>query len=216
MAYNKEYYKWQAPIGEFGGWANLSKFRKYTTGDQDVLDFGCGGGFLLKQLDCKTRTGIEVNPAAREAARQNGSVVYEKTEDVPDNSFDLIISNHALEHVHHPLGELKLLYQKLRVGGRSVFVVPCETIYCSYREDDINHHLYTWSPMCLGNLFKEAGFLVVESKPFMHKWRMKFRFFARFGGRWLFELASRLYGRIDRRMFQVRVVAEKGTNPGKT
>ena len=28
--YNDKYFDWQAPIGEFGGWANLTKFQPFT------------------------------------------------------------------------------------------------------------------------------------------------------------------------------------------
>lgn len=60
--YDNNYFIWQAPLGEFGGWANQSKFEEYITPDSVVLDFGCGGGFLLKNLVCRKRIGVEVNP----------------------------------------------------------------------------------------------------------------------------------------------------------
>ncbi|MCK4890052.1 MAG: class I SAM-dependent methyltransferase [Candidatus Aminicenantes bacterium] len=207
--YDKNYFDWQAPIGEFGGWANRSKFNKYISDDKKILDYGCGGGYLLKNFKCSKKVGVEINPSAAKIARDNGVQVFESLADVPDNYVDLIISNHALEHAHHPLAELKSLYKKLEAGGKIVFVVPCETISAPYDENDINNHLYTWNPLCLGNLFKEAGFSVIESKPLMHKWRMKFKILARFGGRRLFELACRIYARVDRSTFQVRVIAEK-------
>ena len=34
-------------IGEFGGWASESLFSNYISINSKVLDFGCGGGFLL-------------------------------------------------------------------------------------------------------------------------------------------------------------------------
>ena len=207
--YSDQYFGWQASIGEFGGWANQSKFTKYLSKDSKVLDFGCGGGFLLKNLRCGLKVGVEVNPAAADAANKNGIEVFSRVEDVPNDYVDVIISNHALEHTLQPLEELKYLYKKLQLGGRIVFVVPCESISCRYEPNDINHHLYTWSPMCLGNLFAEAGFAVVESKAYIHKWPPKYRLIAKVCGRTLFELACRIYGRVSRSSFQVRIVAEK-------
>jgi SAM-dependent methyltransferase len=67
-----DYFNWQSSIGAFGGWANKTKFLKYISEGHTVLDFGCGGGFLLKQLNCKNRIGVEVNPSAAEQARQIG------------------------------------------------------------------------------------------------------------------------------------------------
>jgi SAM-dependent methyltransferase len=207
--YDGEYFKWQASIGEFGGWANQTKFRDYISSDDRVLDFGCGGGFLLRNLKCGKRVGVEVNPAAFETARRNGIEVFARADDVPDDHVDVVISNHALEHALRPLDELKALYRKLRRGGKIVFVVPCEAISTKHRPDDVNHHLYTWSPMCLGNLFSEAGFHVIESKAYIHKWPPLYRYVAALGRRPFFELACRIYGHLARSSFQVRVVAEK-------
>ncbi|MEO1590169.1 MAG: class I SAM-dependent methyltransferase [Cyanobacteria bacterium J06632_22] len=207
--YDQDYFAWQSSIGEFGGWANQSKFTQYLTEQSKVLDFGCGGGFLLKQLNCATKVGVEVNPAARQTAQQNGVEAYSRVADVPDGYVDTIISNNALEHTLQPLEELKGLYHKLQPGGKIIFVVPCESISYHYRPEDVNYHLFSWSPMCIGNLFTEAGFSVIESKPYIHKWPPKYRWVARVGGRGLFDLACQLYGRLERSWFQVRVVAEK-------
>ncbi len=63
--------------------------------------------------------------------------------------------------------------------------------------------------MSIGNLFSEAGFSVIESKAYVHTWSPKYHVAAALGGRALFDLACRIYGRIERSWFQVRVVAEK-------
>lgn len=207
--YDDKYFSWQKNIGEFGGWANKSKFEKYITYDSDVLDFGCGGGFLLKNLSCRRKIGVEVNSAALKLARENQIEVYAQTEEIPDGYVDIIISNNALEHTLHPLYELKLLYRKLKDGGKIIFIVPCESIKYSFTYKDINHHLYSWSPMCIGNLFQEAGFNVMESRPYIHKWPPYYKAIAKIGGRPLFEIACRIYARIERSWFQVIVIGNK-------
>ena len=207
--YDKTYFKWQSSLGEFGGWANITKFIDYIEKDSTVLDFGCGGAFLLNNLECKKKIGIEINPSAILSAKEKGIEVYKDSRKVPDESIDLIISNNALEHTLHPLDELMILHKKLKVGGKVIFVVPCESITYGYRPNDINHHLFSWSPMCIGNLFTEAGFSVIESKPYIHKWPPNFKKIAKFGGRNLFEIACRLYGRIERSWYQVRIIGEK-------
>ena len=207
--YNKKYFDWQASIGEFGGWANQTKFIEYISNDSKVLDFGCGGGFLLKNIECRKKVGVEVNPSAADIAKKNGIEVFGSLAEVPDNYVDVIISNNALEHTLQPLEELRALYRTLEVGGTIIVVVPCESISYAYKPNDVNHHLYSWSPMCIGNLFAEVGFSVVESKPYIHKWPPRYRLIARVGGRRLFDLACLIYGRIERSWFQVRVIAEK-------
>lgn len=207
--YDEKYFDWQSSIGEFGGWANQTKFMQYINDSSDVLDFGCGGGYLLHGLQCHKKVGVEINPSAAEIAKSKGIEVFDNLGSVPDDYVDTIISNNALEHTLLPLEELKVLYRKLKKGGKIIFVVPCESISYQYKPNDINYHLYSWSPMCIGNLFTEAGFKVIESKPYIHKWPPKYRLIAKLGGRSLFEIAARIYGRIERSWFQVRVIAEK-------
>jgi len=207
--YDDQYFDWQAPIGEFGGWANQTKFIKYISEHSEVLDFGCGGGFLLRNLKCAKKVGVEVNPAAAATAKKNGLEMFRSVDKIPDDYVDVIISDNALEHTLQPLQELKSLYKKLKTGGKIIFVVPCEAISYSYKPNDINHHLDSWSPMCIGNLFTEAGFSVIESKPYIHKWPPKYQLIAKIGGRPLFEIACRIFGRIERTWFQVRVIGEK-------
>jgi 2-polyprenyl-3-methyl-5-hydroxy-6-metoxy-1,4-benzoquinol methylase len=207
--YDRRYFDWQSSIGEFGGWANQTKFIEFIAKDDVVLDFGCGGGYLLKQLNCKKRVGVEINLSAATTAMNNGIEVYTNVDDVPDDYADVIISNHALEHTQQPLDELKWLYKKLKYNGKIIFVVPCESISLSYQPNDVNHHLYSWSPMCLGNLFTEAGYSLIESKPYIHKWPPKYELIAKIGGRRLFDLTCSIYGRIERSWFQVRAIGEK-------
>lgn len=207
--YNKKYFAWEKGAGEFGSWASQTKFSEYISKEDDVLDFGCGGGYLLKKIICHKKVGVEPNEAATQTAEQNGLEMYLNPSDVPDEYVDVIISDNALEHTLRPLDELKALWPKLRFGGKLIFVVPCENISYSYKPDDINHHLYSWSPMCLGNLFTEAGYHVLESKPYIHKWPPYYQFIAKITGRRCFDIICRVYGRIRRSLFQVRVVAVK-------
>jgi SAM-dependent methyltransferase len=189
------YFAWQSNIGEFGGWANVTKFTPFIRPDFSVLDFGCGGGYLLEHLQCKQRRGIEVSSRAREETRRRNIDVVGSVEEIPDGWADIIISNSALEHCLHPLKELQALLPKLRVGGRAIFVVPCEPVYYRWKPGDINHHLYSWSPMALGNLFSEAGFDVEECKAYVHVWPPRLsRQLAKLGGRTIFDIACRAYG----------------------
>jgi len=207
--YNDKYFSWQKSIGEFGGWANLTKFMDYIEFKYNIIDFECGGGYLLKNIDCNHKIGIEVNPSARLEAKRNGIETYADASEVTDLWADLIISNNALEHCTNPLQELINLFPKLKSGGRMVFVVPCESISYRYDPNDSNHHLYSWSPMCIGNLFTEAGFVVQESKPYIHKWPPYYRPIAAIGGRRFFEICCKISGYLRRSWFQVRVVAYK-------
>lgn len=208
--YDDKYIEWQNPIGVFGGWAAKNLFKKHIHPQDVVLDFGCGGGWVLKQQECKRRIGIEVNPTTIKIAEENGIEVYDVLNDLEDESVDVIISNSALEHTLNPLEELKELYKKLKTGGSIIFIVPCENISYKYKPNDINHHLYSWSPMAIGNLFTEAGFYVISSESYIHKWIPRYyRQLAKYGGRTIFDIACRIWGQIDRRIFNVKIVGVK-------
>jgi 2-polyprenyl-3-methyl-5-hydroxy-6-metoxy-1,4-benzoquinol methylase len=126
-------------IGEFGGIANLFKFENEISKLDTVLDFGCGGGYLLKNITCKKKIGIEINESAREEAQKNGIEVYESLNELENSNIDIIISNHALEHVTSPFETLKSLYPKLRSGGKIIFVVPHQDTNEEYDPNDSNN-----------------------------------------------------------------------------
>jgi 2-polyprenyl-3-methyl-5-hydroxy-6-metoxy-1,4-benzoquinol methylase len=215
--YGVEYFEYQFEIGRFGGWANLTKFAKYIRPDMRVLDFGCGCGYLLANISCKEKRGMDVNPVARAKAEEAGIRAVASTSEIPDDWADVIISNHALEHCQHPLQELLALLPKVVPGGMVVFVVPCEAIKNKYSTDDPDHELYSWGPMTLANLFAEAGFKVVESSAYIHCWPPRFipQLLRAVGGRWLFEAGCRVYGALTylnltpARYTQVRVIAKR-------
>jgi SAM-dependent methyltransferase len=192
--YGKSYYDWQRSIGEIGASLDSWKFRPFLSTEMAVLDFGCGGGFMLELLPARQRWGVEVNSiAAREAATRLDSVVGSISEIPSSKQFDTIISNHALEHVENPLDSLRQLRAALRMGGKAVFVVPAESWFVRSRYDpsDINQHLYTWTPLLLGNLFTRAGYRVESIETLCHRWTPKAGFVRSVLGRFLFDNACR-------------------------
>lgn len=210
--YDEGYFNWQKNIGVFGGWANAYKFKSTVTKGDTVIDFGCGGGFLLKSLVCSKRIGIEPNQSAFESIAKLGIRHFlsptEVRNELGEEFADVIISNNVLEHTLNPLQELLNLKPLLRSGGTIHFFVPCDSINYSYDANDINHHLYSWSPQNIGNLFKEAGYEVQYSRPYIHKWPPYYKKIAKLG--WVpFNIACRIYGRLNRSWFQVEVKAKK-------
>jgi SAM-dependent methyltransferase len=201
--YNEDYFNWQKNMGAFGGWAELIKFEDHIRPNMNVIDFGCGGGFLLNNIKCKDKIDV-----ARKTIEAFGIQSFKYIEEVPDEWADCIISNHALEHVPEPLKCLQLLKTKLKKGGKIIFVVPYDTY--AFKPNDINYHLYSWSPMNLGNLFTEAGFKVSESIRFTHRWPPYYQKIAKIFGKSIFNLICRMYGFWMRNVCaQSRVIAQK-------
>ena len=206
--YDDAYFEWQRGLGEFGGRANASKFSEHIRPSDTVVDLGCGGGYLLHELQCRRKIGVEINPAARKVAAERISVVPSLSK-IKDGTVDVIISNHALEHVLDPLAVIHEAHKKLKNGGLAVFVVPCERHDRRYIEHDGHRHLFTWSPSNLGNLFDEGGFKVESSLRLFSRWPPKHVLLQKAFGWKIFNAICDLYGRLRADVTQVRVVARK-------
>jgi SAM-dependent methyltransferase len=166
------YFAWQNEGDLQRGRINARKFAAFVRSTDTVIDFGCGNGSLLFHLNSRRRIGVEVNPTARGAAEQIGTEVHATLETVPDRSANTAISNHALEHTLCPYETLRELRQKLLPQGRLVLCVPIDDWRTEkkFNPTDVNHHLYTWSPLLLGNLLTEAGYRVERVWIYTHAW----------------------------------------------
>jgi SAM-dependent methyltransferase len=155
-----KYFDWQNKNGAISGRIEARKFKAYVKPTDTVLDFGCGGGHVLRNLNCARRVGVEINPAARSAAAEGGIECHDSIAGLADGSFDVVISNHALEHVEFPIAILRALRSKLKSSGVLILCVPVDDwrTQIAYDRGDINHHLHTWTPQLLGNSLVEAGF----------------------------------------------------------
>ena len=168
------YFAWQRTNGSVGGSINARNFQNWIKSTDHILDFGCGGGFLAASIACQHRSGIEPNPAAREAARRNGIQCYAELSELPSGSIDVAISNHALEHVPYPIQALSELRRVMKPRGTLVLKLPIDDWRTQRKvdPDDINHHLYTWTPQLLFNCLTEAGFPrdAITISVYVHAW----------------------------------------------
>lgn len=207
--YNNTYYEWYRKIGEFGGIANKNKFKKYINSNDTVLDFGCGGGFLLKNLNCTIKHGVEINPIAIEEAKKNSIKVFTDASDLEKNYYDKIISNHALQHCENPYWELKKLKESLKKDGLIIIVISCANHNLSYKTNDINYQLYSWSPMNLGNILDASGFEIIYVDRYIFRWLPKYEFFYKFFGEKIFNFLCFFYGFFNTKLSEVIGVAKK-------
>ena len=156
---------------------NFGFFRPYIKPADAVLDFGCGNGGLLKHLvrHAAKAEGLEVNPEAARMARAAGHTVHATlTEIPPATRYDVIVTNHVLEHVRDVPGTLEHLRERLRSGGLLVAKLPIddwrEPRQRTWSGADIDHHLHTWTPRLFANTLFEAGFEVREVRVICSAW----------------------------------------------
>lgn len=200
------YFRWQKSVGEIGGLLNADKFSSFVTPGSSIVDFGCGTGALLEQLHCQVKLGIEPNDAARRNAEVRGIDTVASPSEVKDDFADVVISNHALEHALNPYLELIELKRILRPGGILVIFVPLDDFRSQPSfDEDLNHHLYTWTPLLLRNILTEAGFEVESCDVITQAWPP--------GVKWLSRLPSPIFKAmcsmwsVLRRRRQIRAIA---------
>jgi SAM-dependent methyltransferase len=139
-----------------------------------LLEVGCGLGFLLDTFRRDGWNVLGVEPFYRcwlRATEELGLEVINGTLEVanlPDESFDVVLLNHVIEHLDDPLHTLRELNRVLRPNGHLVVETPrYDTLafrLLGRRERSINciGHIYFFTTETLKNLYEAAGFATVE------------------------------------------------------
>lgn len=208
--YSKKYFDWQRKAGEYGAQQDLWMYEPFIKPDDVVLDFGCGGGYMLEKIKCRLKYGVDINPLARKEAEKKGIRVFEKLEDISTSiKFDVILTHHTLEHLDNPAEILRNLKKYLKKDGILVCVVPINDWRREkkYDKDDINKHFYTWSPLLLGNLFVHCGYKIIDIQIIERAWIPLSRFYYRFIPKFIYNFFSMLWSKLTLSR-QIRIVAK--------
>lgn len=177
-----------------------------------VFEFGAGTGLNLAKAQAARKAGCDVGAHLEPRLRALG-IEFVELADVPDNTFDAVLSHHSLEHVPSPHDALRELRRILRPGGRLLLFVPFEKErrYRRFDPREPNHHLYSWNVQTLANLAGVCGFSVekCECGPTGYE-RFAARLAARagfrgFGYRFLLRAL-----RLAHQPEEVRLIAKKG------
>lgn len=91
-----------------------------------LLDYGCGGGGILFQLQALgwDSTGYDIGQAALASSRELGLKVTSDLGSLAKGSFDAITMAHVIEHLDNPLGALAEVAPLLAPGGRLFISTP--------------------------------------------------------------------------------------------
>lgn len=141
-----------------------------------LLDVGCGVGLLLdvaRQRGYRV-AGVEISPYAADIARQRyrlevstGTLQGRKFE---DNTFDVVIMNHVIEHVPDPLVVLAEIRRILKPAGALAIGVPNfssifrHALRSRWPSLLPEQHLWHFSPSTLEKLLAKAEFRVETVK----------------------------------------------------
>lgn len=208
IGYKEAYYKWQKKLGELGGTYDTLKYIPYIKKGFTVLDFGCGGGFILEALKLEKGFGVEPNDTARFECELKGLKVSSTIDSYKQESFDLIYSNHVFEHLDSPLETAINLRSYLKKEGILIVTVPNEC-NVKYVENNIDQHLYTWSEINLGNLLYKAGYQIIEVKTIRFRWTPRFTWIHSFFGFHIFKIFCYLNSFVHNDRKEIMAIAKK-------
>ena len=134
-----------------------------------VLDVGCATGALLAFLRGRgwRTTGVEVSPSADYACRQRGLDVRRQNLEnchFPDETFDLALASHLIEHLNDPGAFLSEIWRVLRPGAYIMLTTPNISgfqarLLGSRWRSAIFDHLYLFSKHTITAMLKTRGFI---------------------------------------------------------
>lgn len=150
-------------------WRSAQVLRRLNKKNAQVLDVGCGRGLLLKAFQrngCDV-TGTEFSDGAgrfaREVLKLPVRVGLLEELKFPDQSFDVVVMWHVLEHVSDPRPTLAEVSRILRPGGIFLVAVPnfgspeARLTKAGWFHLDIPRHLSHHTPATLAQSLVAAG-----------------------------------------------------------
>src|ERR1700688_4782759 len=104
------------------------RFLKHRKPPARLLDYGCGLGDLMRQAEALGYyvDGFEIFEFGRSFAFEHGGNVFGKSDEIPENSYDLVSAIEVLEHCFRPSEAFSTIYRILNPGG--IFVYTTEDI----------------------------------------------------------------------------------------
>ena len=153
--FNDDYYNARAKIA-------LTKFFSGFDINSRILDFGCGLGQNIYYLP--NAMGYDISKFGVEFCKKKNIKATNNVDEVNNESFDIVLSTHVLEHHPNPKQMLEQIFSKLKKGGTLILVIPHEVHGKAKYELDLNQHLFTWNFQAINNILITTGFKVVKNK----------------------------------------------------
>ena len=150
--------------------SDIRRIRELIGGRGEILELGCAGGEYLAALRDRGGfrvKGVELSPYAAKKAREKGldvSVGTLEEAGFEDESFDLVVARHVLEHLPDPCATLSEINRILKIDGNFLAIVPnaatfertiFKDAWCGY---EVPRHLFVFSRATLKEMFKKTNF----------------------------------------------------------
>lgn len=165
-----------------------------------ILELGSATGEFLAELRRRGRpnlVGLELSADAARIARERHGLDV-RADDLegarlPEESFDLVVMRHVLEHLPDPRATLSVIARLLRPGGACIFTIPnvdshtARIFGADWYGYDVPRHFYLFPRRTLGTMLKVVGLgverVVYVAAPNVWIGSLRFRLAARGRGR---------------------------------
>ena len=102
----------------------LSDFKKLE--NCDVLEIGTGSGYISNVLskNCKSMNSVDINDERLEKTGYQFKKINDENLPFTDNRFDIVISNHVIEHVPNQELHINEIYRVIKKNGILYLATP--------------------------------------------------------------------------------------------
>lgn len=152
-------------------WKTLVKFyfSNYISPEHCVLELGSGYCDFINNVKCSTKIAVDIDKKSGEYADKDVDFYncpISKINFLNDNSIDLIFSSNLFEHLDRSeiSTALDLLFNKLKKGGKIIFLQPnFRFAYANYFDDYT--HKSIWSDISFSDFLKVHKFRILKVIP---------------------------------------------------
>jgi len=169
----------------FDKWRDMLLFRAYEKfstkklSDSDVLDVGCGYGWLLDSFEgARSLCGVDIAHHAVEVAAQRKPERFFKQGDLHEPSpfrerFDLILAINIIEHLLNPVAGIRSISESANPGAIVLVHMPTISNWLTRWEysklyDSDPTHIYRPSGKTVRKLFEAGGFETLRDSYLPH------------------------------------------------
>jgi 2-polyprenyl-3-methyl-5-hydroxy-6-metoxy-1,4-benzoquinol methylase len=141
--------------------------------DMSILEIGCGSGELLHEIaDMGVRRAVGIDPFVAQSHQYHSgatvfkSTIYELSRHVPNEMFDVVLFNHALEHSLTPLQDIQEAAKFLKPSGEIVVRIPVSDSEISrsygpyWWSLDAPRHIYLFSAKSMHLVAEKCGLVI--------------------------------------------------------
>ena len=153
--------------------SKINLIKKHHAGVGNILDIGCGTGdfLVVGQKSGWQTTGVETNIKAKLLAENKNITVFETSQNLENQSFDIITMWHVLEHVYDVDAQISELKRLLKPNGTIIIAVPNYKSFDAkfygrhWAAFDVPRHLSHFSKSSIKIIFERQGMFVKKIIP---------------------------------------------------